>query len=66
MDFSIDMDVFHYKMSALFQDRVLICLYMDNLVITINYTLENHIDILYEILTILEKPGIQTNTVKFE
>ena len=47
----------------LFQDRVPLCMYMDNLVIISNGTYENHVDILDAVLKSLEKTGIQVNTI---
>ena len=63
MVISIAPDVFQEKMSMLFQDRVPLCMYMDNLVIISNGTYENHVDILDAVLKSLEKTGIQVNTI---
>ena len=43
------------EMSTLFHNMLYICVYMDDLLIIINYTFKNHMDILYEILKLIGK-----------
>ena len=64
MGFNIDTRFFQNKRSTLFQGNVHICLYMDELVTTSNNNSENYMDIIYDILNLLENPGMQFNTVQ--
>ena len=50
----------------LFQNTVHICIYMDGLIIIINDTFKNPMDILHDVLNWLEKSGIWVNAVKWE
>ena len=54
----IDLDAFQEKNSMLFPDMIHMCVYMYNLLIIINFTFKNCIDILDEILVFVKAPAL--------
>ena len=53
-------------MIIFFQNMVHICVYMEDLVITINDSFKKYMDILDEILNSLENSGFHINVVKWK
>ena len=57
MGISIELDMFQEGTSTLSQDMLHGCVYMEDMVITINYTYKKHMDILDDILNLLKNQG---------
>ena len=60
MGIYIELDMFQEGTSTLFQDMLHGCVYMEDMVITINYTYKKHMDILDDILNLLKNQGCRS------